>query len=140
MGSWWGGDTFLSHRRDKNGYPRAYRRRRRFRSSASRVPSRCPQSSAWDRCRHEPDRRIPLIRLSDKTSRLQLRHVVSRPAQASSAAIVVETHNVGCSPPPIESEFRPRECSSGDVISIVQHGVAYQRRRFCPPTTVADET
>src|SRR5258705_4330605 len=39
----------------------------------------------------------------------------------------------------MESEFRPRECSSGDVISIVQHGVAYQRRRFCPPTTVADE-
>src|SRR5260370_5079487 len=98
MGSWWGGDTFLSHRRDKNGYPRAYRRRRRFRSSASRVPSRCPQSSAQDRCRHEPDRRIPLIRLLDKTSRLQLQRVVSRPAQASSAASVVERHNVCCWP------------------------------------------
>src|SRR5260370_10222941 len=39
----------------------------------------------------------------------------------------------------MESEFRPRECSLDDVISIVQHGIAYQRRRFCPPTTVADD-
>src|SRR5258708_39944790 len=39
----------------------------------------------------------------------------------------------------MESEFRPGECSLGELFFIVQHGVAYQRRRFCPPTPVADE-
>jgi hypothetical protein len=38
-----------------------------------------------------------------------------------------------------ESDFHPRECSLGGVISTIQHGIAYQKTRFCPPTTVVDE-
>src|ERR1700729_605412 len=56
----------------------------------------------------EPDRQISCIRLSDKTSRLRPRHVVSKPAQTYEPEVPVEVREwIAPAPPDFVLEAQP---------------------------------